>query len=504
MFGRSKKKDADSLESLIRTLREKQEVGSTPEKLLLNASQFAPDQQALVAAINDRIRQALEYAAGETEKLHLVNEIINSGLWLIYFDDKGEIRHTHWSNDFRRMIGYKDTNDFPNTLEAWTSKLHPDDAGYTLDSFNKTIADKSNRRKYDVNYRLRVKSGEYRWFRAAGELKRTDRGVPMVFIGIFVDITEQYENEQRLKIETQRHDAIDSTLSEGSWSMNVVGRDASNPNNFFWWSQQFRKLLGYNNEKDFPNVLNSWSDKLHPEDKQRALDAFSKHVNDHTGRTPFDLEYRLQHRDGSYRWFHAVGKTVRESDGTPIVVAGSILDITESKKNRETFEAEMGTHVKNLSKGLSEIAHTVDATTRDMTNVLHQQNEISESTNDISNSVQESMKIIDIIQDIATQTNLLSLNASIEAARAGEYGKGFAVVAEEVRKLASTSKDTSEEIAVTLQKMNERVTDVVGKTTSIDTSIASQSSAMQEINATVEELYALSERIDEISSNLFS
>ena len=52
---------------------------------------------------------------------------------------------------------------------------------------------------------------------------------------------------------------------------------------------------------------------MHPEDKQAALDAFNKHVNDYSGRTPFDLEYRLRKKDGTYRWFKAIGKTVRES-----------------------------------------------------------------------------------------------------------------------------------------------------------------------------------------------
>ena len=122
-----------------------------------------------------------------------------------------------------------------------------------------------------------------------------------------------------LKIERERHTAFDMTLSEGSWSMNVVGKDPSNPNNPFWWSQQFRKLLGYRDESDFPNTLNSWSDKLHPEDKQKALNAFAAHVSDYSGNTPFHLEYRLQHKNGEYRWFKAVGETVRESDGTPIV-----------------------------------------------------------------------------------------------------------------------------------------------------------------------------------------
>lgn len=370
-----------------------------------------------------------------------------------------------------------------------------------LSEFGATLADKSNRKKYDVNYRLRTKSGDYRWYRAAGNLSRNESGVPLIFIGIFVDITEQMEQSKRLEIETQRHDAIDGTLSEGSWSMNVIGRDPSNPNNPFWWSQQFRRLLGYQNESDFPNVLNSWSDSLHPEDKQAALDAFNNHVKDYSGNTPFNLEYRLRRKDGVYRWFRAIGDTVRESDGTPIVVAGSILDITDSKKNKE-IESKMRTSVNNLTHALSEMTKTVDQATKDMTDVAEKQADIVKSTDIINESVEASLRIIDIIQDIASQTNLLSLNASIEAARAGEAGKGFAVVAEEVGRLATTSRHTSEEIAATLNHMSDTINSMVEKTVGINENIASQGAAMEEINANIEELSAMSETISQISRGL--
>ena len=283
--------------------------------------------------------------------------------------------------------------------------------------------------------------------------------------------------------------------------MNVIGRDPSNPKNPFWWSQQFRRLLGYRDESDFPNVLNSWSDSLHPEDKQAALDAFSNHVNDYSGRTPFDIEYRSRKKDGSYRWFKAVGTTVRESDGTPIVVAGSILDITDSKKNKE-IEHEMRDSVSKLSQALSEMTKTVDQATKDMTSVADKQAEIVESTDSISESVEGSLKIIDIIQSIAAQTNLLSLNASIEAARAGDAGKGFAVVAEEVGRLALSSRETSEEIATTLNNMSGTINLMVEKTVSINDNISSQSSAMEEINANIEELSAMAETISQIARGM--
>ncbi|MCR5789923.1 MAG: PAS domain-containing protein [Lachnospiraceae bacterium] len=470
--------------------------------LISDQDALSESDKEAIRRINDQAARIMAYAVNETEKLNMVNEIIHSGMWEMYFDSgSGEINKVVWSDEFRRMIGFRDRSDFPDTLDAWTDKLHPEDKEMVLSEFGATLADKTNRKKYDVNYRLQTKSGEYRWYRAAGNLSRNADGIPQIFIGIFIDITEQMAQSKRLEVETQRHEAIDSTLSEGSWSMNVIGRDASNPKNPFWWSQQFRHLLGYQDERDFPNVLNSWSDSLHPDDKQAALDAFSNHVGDYSGNTPYDLEYRLRRKDGSYRWFRAIGATVRESDGTPIIVAGSILDITDSKKNRE-IEHEMRDSVNNLSQALTEMTKTVDQATKDMTGVAEKQSEIVKSTDIINDSVGASLKIIDIIQDIASQTNLLSLNASIEAARAGDAGRGFAVVAEEVGRLAVTSKETSEEIAKTLNHMSETIKNMVDKTVGINENIASQGAAMEEINANIEELSAMAETISQISKGM--
>ena len=127
-------------------------------------------------------------------------------------------------------------------------------------------------------------------------------------------------------------------LNIALWDMDVIDSDPINPENRITWSQEFMHLLGFADDKEFPHVLSSWSDRLHPDDKERVLTAFYTHIVDRVNKTPFDIEYELMMKSGGYRTFRAFGTTLRDEDGTPIKVAGALQDVTEKRQLADALQ----------------------------------------------------------------------------------------------------------------------------------------------------------------------
>ncbi|MDX2349091.1 MAG: PAS domain-containing protein, partial [Porticoccus sp.] len=129
------------------------------------------------------------------------------------------------------------------------------------------------------------------------------------------------ESEQRYALTT-------SGSGEGLWDFDIQGQ-------YFWYSDRFRQLLGYEDEDDFPNTLESWSNTLHPEDREPTLKAFNEHLDK---GTPYDVSYRLQTKQGEWKWFIARGESLRNDAGKSYRAAGSIADITEQKRAEEALQ----------------------------------------------------------------------------------------------------------------------------------------------------------------------
>ncbi len=181
---------------------------------------------------------------------------------------------------------------------------------------------------------------------------KDDRGCITHFVTTCKDITEQKQFEEELHKTRERFALAVEGSRDGLWDWDLTTNEV-------YYSPRWKSMLGYE-DYELASRYQVWVELLHPDDHDRALATVQAYVD---GVLPeYELEHRLRHRDGSYRWILSRGVAFRDGEGRPYRMAGSHTDITERKRAEEQLRQAMAAaEAANRAKSqfLANVSHEI-------------------------------------------------------------------------------------------------------------------------------------------------
>ena len=142
-------------------------------------------------------------------KMENVNK--KSGMWSAEFDEKGDLAQVQWSQSYRNVLGFTDETDFPNEMEAWISRIYPEDRKSVLGAHRSALRGAD---RYEMEYRILTKKDGYCWIKDCGEVMRREDGTLHSYMGYITYVGKRREDNWEYREEQVFKKALEEAQGE--------------------------------------------------------------------------------------------------------------------------------------------------------------------------------------------------------------------------------------------------------------------------------------------------
>ncbi|MFW5793552.1 MAG: PAS domain S-box protein [Bacteroidota bacterium] len=289
------------------------------------------DDKNLTTIIIQDLTEQKQYEAELQEREVQFRNLANSGLALIWTSGTDKLCN-YFNEPWLRFTGRTMEQEMGN---GWAEGVHPEDFDRCLDTYL-TAFDKQE--EFEMEYRLRHVSGEYKWLLDLGSPNYNSAGEFIGYIGHCFDISEIKKAEKALRESEEKLSNILSHMEDVVWSLSWPDLK------ILYLSPSVEKLYG-RSIKEFKADSDLWIKITHPDDRHIIDKAFEElKKNGSSSR-----EVRILHKDGSVLWIQDKSKFIYDDNNKPIRLEGIASDITK-RKNAENELIESNRRYNQLAK----------------------------------------------------------------------------------------------------------------------------------------------------------
>jgi len=274
----------------------------------------------MVGVTNDLTQKKLEEKRNkENEKW--IESITQNSPDIIYVFSVKENRNIYTNRSIAKMLGYADGEVDEYSFGFLLSTIHPDDL-IQFEEFYKKIKDWEEGFVFGYEYRIKTKSGQWKWFKGNEKEFQRENGRVVSLIGTVQDITDKKISEEKLKESEERYRLVAETIPDAITLYSPDYRP-------IFVSPAAEKISGYTiGEITQINIF----DLVHPEDRPRLLASIKEDID--RGNAGATYQYRYKHKNGHYLWVETKSNTVM-IDGVVSMIITVSRDITD-RKNAES------------------------------------------------------------------------------------------------------------------------------------------------------------------------